>query len=122
MAESSVSDASAVDAYLAQVPEPARRALQSVRATLRALLPDATEGLSYGMPAFKLRKKPVAGYAAFADHCGFYPMSGSVLATLKADLVGYQTSKGGIQFTVDAPLAAEVIEKLVRARLAELDR
>ena len=80
MAESSVSDIAAVEEYLAKVPEPARSTLQTVRASLRALLPEATEGMSYGMPAFKLRKKPVAGYAAFVAHCGFYPMSGRVVA------------------------------------------
>ena len=121
MAESSLSDVAAVEAYLAKVPEPTRSALKTVRATLRALLPEATEGLSYGMPAFKLRKKPVAGYAAFADHCSFYPMSGGVVAKLEADLVGHQTSKGGVRFSLEAPLAPELIEKLVKARLAELE-
>jgi uncharacterized protein YdhG (YjbR/CyaY superfamily) len=94
--------------------------LQAVRATLRALLPDATEGISYGMPAFKVGKKPVAGYAAFPTHCGFYPMSGNVVTALKSQLAAYQTSKGGIRFSVDAPLPAELIEKLVKARLAEI--
>ncbi len=122
MAESSRSDAAAVDAYLAQVPEPARSTLLAVRATLRALLPEASEGISYGIPAFKLRKKPVAGYAAFPRHCGFYPMSGNVVASLRADLAGYETSKGGIRFSLDAPLPTELIEKLVKARLAEIDR
>ena len=122
MAESSLSDVAAVEAYLAKVPEPTRSALKTVRATLRALLPEATEGLSYGMPAFKLRKTPVVGYAAFADHCGFYPMSGSVVAALEADLAGYQTSKGGVRFSLDAPLAPELIGKLVKARLAELEK
>jgi uncharacterized protein YdhG (YjbR/CyaY superfamily) len=122
MTDSSVSDAAAIEAYLARVPEPGRSTLETVRATLRALLPEATEGMSYGMPAFKLRKKAVAGYAAFADHCGFYPMSGSVVAALKADLAGYQTSKGGVRFSLDTPLPRELIEKLVKARLAELDK
>jgi uncharacterized protein YdhG (YjbR/CyaY superfamily) len=122
MADSSASDAAAVEAYLARVPEPARKTLQAVRATLRALLPEATEGMSYGMPAFKLRKKAVAGYAAFDDHCGFFPMSGSVVAALKADLAGYQSSKGGVRFSLDSPLPPQLIEKLVKARLAELQK
>jgi uncharacterized protein YdhG (YjbR/CyaY superfamily) len=121
MAESSVSDVAAVEEYLAKVPEPARSTLQTVRATLRALLPEATEGMSYGMPAVKLRKKPVAGYAAFVDHCGFYPMSGNVVAALKPELAGYQTTKGGVRFSLDTPLPPGLIQKLVNARLAELD-
>ncbi len=122
MAESSRSDVAAVEAYLAKVPDPPRRALQTVRGTLRALLPEATEGMSYGIPSFKVRKKAVAGYAAFADHCSFYPMSGSVVGALEADLAGYRTSKGGVRFSLDTPLAPELIEKLVKARLAELGK
>jgi uncharacterized protein YdhG (YjbR/CyaY superfamily) len=122
LTDSSVSDAAAVEAYLATVPEPARTTLQAVRASLRTLLPEATEGMSYGMPAFKLRDKPVAGYAAFVDHCGFYPMSGSVVAALKEDLAGYQTSKGGVRFSVDSPLPPQLIDKLVKARLGELQK
>jgi uncharacterized protein YdhG (YjbR/CyaY superfamily) len=122
MADPPASDADAVEAYLARVPEPGRGTLQAVRATLRALLPEASEGISYGMPAFKVRTKPVAGYAAFPNHCGFYPMSGNVVAALKADLDGYETSKGGIRFSLDTPLPAELIEKLVKARLAEIDK
>jgi uncharacterized protein YdhG (YjbR/CyaY superfamily) len=122
MTDPPASDADAVEAYLARVPEPGRGTLQAVRATLRALLPEASEGISYGMPAFKVRTKPVAGYAAFPNHCGFYPMNGNVVAALKADLDGYETSKGGIRFSLDTPLPAELIEKLVKARLAEIDK
>jgi uncharacterized protein YdhG (YjbR/CyaY superfamily) len=122
MAKSSASEAAAVEAHLAAVPEPAHSTLQAVREIVRALLPEATEGISYGMPAFKLHNKPVAGYAAFPNHCGFYPMSGSVVAALQADLAGYETSKGAIRFSLDTPLPAELIEKLVKARIAEISK
>jgi uncharacterized protein YdhG (YjbR/CyaY superfamily) len=69
-----------------------------------------------------VRKKAVAGYAAFPDHCGFFPMSGNVVASLKDELVGFQTTKGGVSFGLDTPLPPELIEKLVKARLAELDK
>jgi uncharacterized protein YdhG (YjbR/CyaY superfamily) len=100
----------AVEAYLAKVPEPARGTLEKIRAMIRAAAPkEATEGISYGMPAFKY-KKPLAGYAAFKEHCSLYPMSGAVVAAMKDELKDYVTSKGAIQFSfgkADADVAGE---------------
>ncbi len=113
--------ATSVEEYLAAVPEPARSTLNKVRAAIRAAAPaEATEGLSYGMPAFKL-KKPLAGYAAYAGHCSYFPMSGGVTETLKSELKGYETSKGGIRFPLDKPLPAALVKKLVKARMAEIE-
>lgn len=110
-----------VEDYLAQVPEPARSTLETVRARIRAALPaEATEGLSYGMPAFRF-KKPLVGYAAFKEHCSFFPMSGTVIETLAEDLKSYQTSKGTIRFPANKPLSATLINKIVKARLAEVE-
>ena len=108
-----------VDKYLAAVPEPARTTLHKIRAIIRSSLPpQATEGISYGMPAFK-HNGPVAGYAAFPDHCGYFVMSGTLLDSFKEELKGYTTSRGGIRFPVDKPLPAALVKKLVKARLAQ---
>ena len=113
--------ATSVEEYLAEVAEPARSTLNKLRATIRAAVPaEATEGLSYGLPAF-IYKKPIAGYAAYPHHCSYFPMSGGVTETLKAELKGYETSKGGIRFPVDKPLSAALVKKLVKARLAEIE-
>lgn len=112
--------AAEVDEYLAQAPEPQRTTLAAVRTTLEALLPEATQGLSYGVPTFKVRGKGVAGFASFTKHCGYLPMSGSVVAALGDRLAGYRTTKGSVQFPVDEPLPADLVEALVTARLAEL--
>jgi hypothetical protein len=69
-----------VEAYLAAVPEPARSTLQKVRSAIRAASPpDVAEGISYGMPAFRYNGSAFAGYAAFGDHCSYFPMSGSLV-------------------------------------------
>jgi uncharacterized protein YdhG (YjbR/CyaY superfamily) len=108
-----------VDEYLAGVPEPARTTLNKIRATIRSVVPpEATEGISYGMPAFKY-KGPLMGYAAFARHCSLFPMSGSVIEAFQDDLKGYHTSKGTIQFAMDKPLPAALVKKLVKARIAQ---
>jgi uncharacterized protein YdhG (YjbR/CyaY superfamily) len=108
-----------VDAYLARLSADKRATLESVRKAIRAAAPQAREGLSYGMPAF-IQGQPIAGYAASARHCSYYPMSGAVTSALEADLEGYETSKGTIRFPVGKPPSAALIRKLVRARLAEI--
>ena len=111
--------ADGVDAYLAQVPEPARTTLQKVRATIRSVVPkEATEGLSYGMPAFRY-KGALVGYAAFKDHCSFFPMQASLIDDMKDELKTYRTSKGTLQFPQDKPLAPALLKKMVKLRVAE---
>jgi uncharacterized protein YdhG (YjbR/CyaY superfamily) len=111
-----------VETYLAAVPEPARTTLEKVRATIRSVVPaEATEGLSYGMPAFRY-KGALVGYAAFKDHCSFFPMNASLIDTMKEELKGYRTSKGTLQFPSDKPLPATLLKKMVKARIAENDR
>jgi uncharacterized protein YdhG (YjbR/CyaY superfamily) len=108
----------AVEAYLAKVPEPACSTLRKVRAAIRASAPkEATEQLSYGMPAFRYKGALVA-YAAFKTHCSFFPMSASLLDTLKADVAAYRTAKGTLQFPSGKPLPAALIRKMVKARVA----
>ena len=107
------------DAYLAKLSAAKRATLEKVRAAIRAAAPDAEEGVSYGLPAF-IQGKPIAGFAAGKDHCSYYPMSGSVVKTLGAELKNYTTSKGAIRFPMGKPLPAALIRKLVKVRLAEI--
>jgi uncharacterized protein YdhG (YjbR/CyaY superfamily) len=109
-----------VDEYLAGVPEPARSALNRMRAVIRsAVPPEATEAISYGMPAFKY-KGTLLWFAAFSDHCSLFPTS-SVIKALKNELKDFQISKGTIRFPVDKPLPATLVKKLVKARMAEME-
>jgi uncharacterized protein YdhG (YjbR/CyaY superfamily) len=111
-----------VEAYLARVPEPARSTLQKVRATIRSAVPaESTEALSYGIPAFRY-KGALVGYAAFKNHCSFFPMNASLLDALADDLQGYRTSKGTLQFPLDKPLPVTLVKKMVKARVAENER
>jgi uncharacterized protein YdhG (YjbR/CyaY superfamily) len=109
-----------IGAYLAKTPQPQRETLAALRKAIRGLLPHAEEGIAYGMPCFKVDGKGVAGFAAFKAHCTFFPMSGSVVGTLKKELATYQVSKGGVQFAVDRALPLGLLKKLVKARLEEL--
>ncbi len=114
--------AATVDEYLAELPEPHRSTLAQLRASLQQLLPDAEEGLSYGVPALKVSGRPVAGYAAFKNHCSFLPHSGSILSQLAEELTGYTWSKGTLQFAPDQPPPADLVARLVELRLEEISR
>lgn len=87
-----------VDEYLANLDEPKRTALQQLRQTILGIIPEAEEGISYGMPAYRLRGKVIAGFAAFKNHHSYLPHSGSVFAETPDDVAGYVTSKGALQF------------------------
>jgi len=108
-----------VEKYLAKVAEPARSTLEKVRAVIRKTAPaEATEAISYGIPAFRYYGMLVA-YAAFKDHCSFFPASGELLKEFAEELKDYPCSKGTIRFAVDKPLPATLIKKLVEARVAK---
>jgi uncharacterized protein YdhG (YjbR/CyaY superfamily) len=109
-----------VDDYLSELPEPKRSSLAQLRQGIREVVPDAEEGLSYRLPAFRIDGKVVAGFAAFTNHLSYLPHSGSVLPGLAAELAGYEQTKGSLHFPIDQPLAQELVRLLVRAKMAEL--
>ena len=112
------SSEAAVKAYLAKVPEPARTTLEKTRAIIKSAAPkDATECLSYGMPAFRYKGALVC-YAAFKDHCSFFPCQASLIDEMKDELKSYRTSKGTLQFPLDKPLPTALVKKMVKARVA----
>jgi uncharacterized protein YdhG (YjbR/CyaY superfamily) len=109
-----------VDEYLANLDEPKRTTLQQLRQTIRGIVPDAEEGIAYGMPAYRLRGKVIAGFAAFKNHLSYLPHSGSVFAEIPDDVAGYVTSKGALQFPIERPLPAALVKKLIAIRLKQV--
>jgi uncharacterized protein YdhG (YjbR/CyaY superfamily) len=109
-----------IDDYLARLDEPKRTTLQELRRTIRGIVPEAEQGISYGAPSFRLHGKLIAGFAAFTSHLSYLPHSGSVLAELPDDVAGYVTSKGALQFPIDKPLPKALVKKLIETRLREV--
>ena len=109
-----------IDAYLSAVDEPKRSTLEAVRRSIRAAVPEAEEGISYGMPAFRVDGKVVAGFAAFKNHLAYLPHSGSVLAELAEELAGYERTSGSLHFAIDEPLPDDLVGRLVETKLAQL--
>jgi uncharacterized protein YdhG (YjbR/CyaY superfamily) len=117
-----VMTAEAVDAYLAGLEEPKRSTLEALRRSIRAVVPDAEECISYGLPAFRVGGKVVAGFAAFKNHLAYLPHSGEVLPGLGDRLAGYECTKGSLHFPVDEPLPDDLVRSLVDAKLETLRR
>jgi uncharacterized protein YdhG (YjbR/CyaY superfamily) len=109
-----------VDEYLAGVPKPARSTLSKMRAAIGSAVPrQATETISYGMPAFKY-KGVLVWFAAFSNHCSLFPTA-SVIEAFKNELKGFTTSKGTIQFPTDKPLPTALVKRMVKARVAQIE-
>ncbi len=93
-----------------------------MRRTILEIVPEAEESISYGSPAFRVGHRTVAGFAAFKAHLSYLPFSGSVLEQLTDDLRGYTMTKGALHFPVDRPLPKPLVQKLIAARLADIER
>ena len=111
--------AAEIDDYLQHLDEPKRSTLSQLRRDILAVVPDAGQCISYGVPGFKIDGKTIAGFAAFKNHLSYLPHSGSVFPELADELAGYQKSPGSLRFPVDQPLPPELVEKLIAVRLRQ---
>ena len=109
-----------IDSYLADIEEPKKSTLEALRRTILEILPEAEQCITYGVPTFRVGGKAIAGFAAYKDHCSYFPMSGSVLNQLGDEVAKYNTSKGALQFAADKPLPKALIQKLIRSSLAQV--
>ena len=112
--------ASEIDAYLEDLPVSQRSTLEDLRIMIVELVPDAEQGISYRVPAFRVDRAVVAGFAAFKNHMSYLPFSGSVLPRLSRDLRGREHTKSAIHFTTGSPLPAELVARMVSLRLQEI--
>src|SRR5436190_16089629 len=117
--ESEMATPTSVDDYLSALPEDQRVALERLRKTIRVAAPQATEKISYAMPAFEEEGRFLVSYAAFKDHCSLYPASTAVMEALGDVLKPYFSGKGTLRFRVDDPIPTALVTKIVRVRLQE---
>ena len=108
-----------VDAYLAELPEERRAALEGLRQTIRAAAPDATETIAYLMPAFRTEGQFLVSYAAFKKHYSLFPASDEVIAAYGEELTPYLFGKGTIRFPADRPIPLDLVTQIVKIRVAE---
>jgi uncharacterized protein YdhG (YjbR/CyaY superfamily) len=110
-----------VDAFLAALPDEMRTALENLRRAIAAAAPGSEESINYGVPAFKYRGRPLVSFGAAKNHCSFYVQSLAVMEAHRDELATFETSKGTVRFTPDAPPPDALVAMLVRARMAETD-
>ena len=108
-----------IDEYLASVTGERRAALDNIRRTIRTILPEAEECISYRIPAFRFKGRIVAGFAATAKGCSYFPFSGSTLRTLAEELENFEQTKSSLHFDPAKPLSVALVRKLIKARIAE---
>jgi uncharacterized protein YdhG (YjbR/CyaY superfamily) len=109
-----------IDEYLDALDQHKRATLNALRQTILEIIPHAEECISYGMPAFRLDGKVIAGFAAFKNHLSYLPHSGSVFRELSDDLSGYESTPGSLHFPIDQPLPKALVRKLIAVRLTEV--
>lgn len=107
----------AVDAYIARCAPEVRSILTRIRGVIRETAPEATERISYQMPAF-FQDGALLYYAPFKHHIGMYPPV-TAGAALEKELSRYRGEKGNLRFPLDEPMPYGLIQRVVRARLAE---
>ncbi|MEI6887067.1 MAG: DUF1801 domain-containing protein [bacterium] len=109
-----------IDAYIFQFSPEIQKLLNEVRQAIKEAAPEATECISYSMPAFR-QGKVLVYFAAYANHIGFYPTS-SGITNFKDELKDYKTSKGTVQFPLDKPLPIALIKKITKFRVKEVSK
>lgn len=112
--------AAEIDDYLRGLDEQTRATLGTLRAIIVEIVPEAEQGISYRVPAFRVDGVVIAGFAAFTNHLSYLPFSGSVLGQLADELRDYEMTKSSLHFARERPLPRALVEKLIAARLAEL--
>ena len=114
------SPAAKVRAYFAALPPATRRELKKIRDTIRAAAPDATEGISYGIPTFKLDGRVLIYCAGWKNHTSIYPLTPAIRRAHGAELEKYETAKGTVRFPLSDPIPSAFVKRLVKTRVAEM--
>lgn len=111
--------ADSVDDYISAFPAETRRILEELRALIRSVAPEATEGISYAIPTFDLHGRHLVHYAAYARHVGFYPVTAEAQQAFEDELRPYKRGRGSVQFPLGKPVPLDLIRRMVEFRVAE---
>ena len=105
-----------VDDYISYFPSETKTKLKIIRQIIKDIAPEAIESISYGMPAYKINKKPLVYFGGFAKHIGFYATP-TGHEKFKKQLSVYKQGKGSVQFPLDQQLPVALIKNIIKFRL-----
>lgn len=108
-----------IEEYILAFPETAQERLRQIWSIIKENAPEAEESISYAIPTFKLKEKPLVYFAGFKNHIGFYALPTGHEA-FKKEFSVYKTGKGSVQFPLDQELPAALIASVVKFRIQEL--
>ena len=111
--------AASVDEYLKYLDNEERNELQRLREIVRKEVPEAEESISYGMPAFKYKGKPLIYFGAFKDHLSIFPTPDPI-ENLKKKLKPYEAGKGTLKYKLNEPFPEQLLKEILQARLSQL--
>lgn len=109
-----------VDAYINQFDGEVRTRLFKMRELIKVIVPDAQEGIMYGLVGYKLNKKPLVYFGGFKNHIGFYATPNGH-DEFREEFMKYKQGKGSVQFPNDQPLPIGLIKRVVTYRKDELN-
>ena len=115
-----LSEMNAIDRHLAKFSGEQLESLSHLRETILSIVPQAEECMSYGMPAFAINGKVVAGFDGFKKHCSYFPHSGSVLDQIEGIPDWCAVGKGALKFPIGKKLPKSLVRKLISVRRREL--
>lgn len=107
-----------IDEYMATFPAETQKAMKEIRSTIKAIVPEAEEHISYNMPAFKVNGEYFANFAAWKNHIGMYPIPEGNVA-FQEEVLNYKSAKSSLRFPLDKPMPLKFIAKVVKFRIAE---
>jgi uncharacterized protein YdhG (YjbR/CyaY superfamily) len=117
MAKIKPNNTEGVDHYIANLPVEQQMALKRVRQIIKNTVPEAVEFISYSKPAYHFHGM-IGSFAAFKNHCSFFPWNAQTIIDFANELQDFKTSAGTIQFTPDKPIPEELLQKILRYRVA----
>jgi len=109
-----------IDKHLRKFSKEQRETLEHLRETILSIIPQAKETLSYGMPAFEVDGKIVAGFDGFKNHCSYFPHSGSVLEEIDSLPAWCEVSKGTLKFPIGKKLPKSLVKKMISVRVKQI--
>lgn len=109
---------SEVENYISNFPPEVQEILTRLRNMIKTLAPEAIESISYGMPGYKLNRKPLVYFAGYKTHIGLYATP-TGHAKFAEELSNYKQGKGSVQFSLSQPIPYDLIQRIITFRITE---